>query len=440
MQTIKLGKRQEFIQELFKGSRKLRYAYLKYFYPTQYHIPEKSDIDLIIDKKEIREWKRLIQDSNYVKRVRFREKSFALYAEIFFEDGSFLEMDLIHACKWKFNVFLQTEEILEFSNLNLEGIKIASLQHSFAYLSLFYTLNSSEIPQKYIDFYHQLDGQKKAEVRQYIQTKYQLEELGDNIFDLLPHRKKLIARIQNFSDNQGWTGLLLKASSFRDRLKDPGMVITFSGVDGAGKSTILEETRKILAEKYRKEIVLLRQRPSILPILSSYKYGKQEAEQKAANTLPRTGTNKSKISSFVRFMYYYCDYVLGQFYVYLKHSLKGHIILYDRYYFDYIVDSKRANIVLPPAFIKALYRFVFKPDLNVLLYADPELILARKQELSAEDIRKLTTDFKALFGEFDRKHKASTYLLLNNVVLEESLESIENAYLEIAGEESEKHD
>jgi len=440
MQTIKLTKRQVFIQDLFKASRKLRYAYLKYFYPTQYHIPEKSDIDLIIDKKEIREWKKLIQDSNYVKRVRFREKSFALYAEVFFEDGSFLEMDMIHACKWKFNVFLQAEEILEFSHLNLEGIKIASLQHSFAYLSLFYTLNSTEIPQKYIDFYDQLEGPRKADIRRYIETKYQLDDLGNNTFDLLPHRKQLINRIQNFSDNQGWTGFLLKASSFRDRVRHPGMVITFSGVDGAGKSTILEESRKILAEKYRKEIVLLRQRPSIFPILSSYKYGKKEAEQKAANTLPRTGTNKSKISSFIRFMYYYCDYVLGQFYVYLKHTLKGHIILYDRYYFDYIVDSKRANIVLPPKFIKALYRFVFKPDLNVLLYADPDLILARKQELSEEDIRKLTGDFKALFGEFDNKHKASTYLQINNVVLKKTLERIENAYLEIAGEESEKHD
>ena len=285
-----------------------------------------------------------------------------------------------------------------------------------------------------------MGGEKKAEIREYLQTKYQLEDLGENVFDLLPHRKQIITRIQRFSDNQGWAGMLLKASSLRDRIKHPGMVITFSGVDGAGKSTILEETRKTLAEKYRKEIVLLRQRPSILPILSAYKYGKKEAEQKAATTLPRTGTNKSKISSFIRFMYYYCDYVLGQFYVYLKHTLKGHIVLYDRYYFDYIVDSKRANIVLPPAFIKALYRFVFKPDLNVLLYADPALILARKQELSEEDIRKLTKDFKALFGEFDTKHKASTYLLINNVVLEESLEKIEEAYLEIAGEESESYD
>ena len=81
-------------------------------------------------------------------------------------------------------------------------------------------------------------------------------------------------------------------------------------------------------------------------------------------------------------MYYYVDYVLGQFYVYTKANLKGHILLYDRYYFDYIVDSKRANIVLPSGFVKGLYRLVFKPDLNFLLFADPDVILARKQELS----------------------------------------------------------
>lgn len=434
MQTIKLSKRQEFIRDLFLEARKLNYAFLKYFYPTQYHIPTKSDLDLVVDKKELDSWRRIIRDGLHVKKVSFREKSFALYAEVFFENGDFLEIDLIHACKWKFHVFLPASEILSSQKLNLEGIKIASLEHSFAYLSLFYTLNNCKIPQKYQDFYAELETEKQQEIRHYLIQKYQLKRLGDDLFDLLPFRNHLIRRIQRFSDNQGISGLGLKLLSFRDRLREAGITITFSGVDGAGKSTILEETRQILTEKYRKEVVLLRQRPSILPILSTYKYGKKAAEQRAANTLPRQGNNKSKISSLVRFLYYYTDYVLGQWYVYVKVNLKGHILLYDRYYFDYIVDSKRANIVLPPKLIKALYRPVFKPQLNFLLFADPEIILARKQELSKSEILELTQNFRSLFSQLNKSYPKSQHIEINNLEIEQTLARIETAYLETVGQ------
>lgn len=428
MKVIHLTHRQEFIQELFGKSRPLRYAFLKYFYSTQYQIPESSDLDIIVDFKELDQWKRLIQDSNQAYSVNFKKKSFALFVEVFFEDGSFLEIDLIYQCKWRFNVFLQVEEILDEANLNIEGIKVASLPHSFAYLSLFYTLNSCPIPQKYQDFYQELDKSRQQEIRNFLESKYQLTDLGEDLFELSKHREQIIQRIRRFYDNKGLAGFLLKAKSVQDRLTDPGITITFSGVDGAGKSTVLEQTRLMLTEKYRKEVVLLRQRPSILPILSSYKYGKEAAEQKAADTLPRMGSNKSKISSFIRFMYYYLDYVLGQFYVYAKCNLKGHILLYDRYYFDYIIDSKRANIVLSPVLIRHLYRLVFKPDLNFLLYADPDIILARKQELSKEDIVKLTKKFRELFTQLNTKYPASKHIEINNLDLEETLATIENAY------------
>jgi putative protein kinase ArgK-like GTPase of G3E family len=48
-----------------------------------------------------------------------------------------------------------------------------------------------------------------------------------------------------------------------------GLILTFSGVDGAGKSTILSEFKDRLEKKYRKKVVVIRHRPSILPILSA---------------------------------------------------------------------------------------------------------------------------------------------------------------------------
>jgi thymidylate kinase len=172
----------------------------------------------------------------------------------------------------------------------------------------------------------------------------------------------------------------------------------------------------------------LRHRPSVLPILSAWKYGKEAAEQKCVDSLPRKGNNKSQLSSALRFAYYYTDYLLGQLLIYVKYMLRGYVVLYDRYYFDFVVDGKRSNIRISPRFIRQLYRFVYKPQLNVFLYAAPEIILKRKQELSAEDIVQLTDQYKILF---DRLGSQQRYICIENMDKQATIDRIEQAYIQL---------
>jgi thymidylate kinase len=213
-------------------------------------------------------------------------------------------------------------------------------------------------------------------------------------------------------------------------LKKKVEIITFSGVDGAGKTTILREFTELLQNKYKKKVIEIRHRPSILPILSAIKYGKSVAEKKTMEVLPRTGANKSKVSSYVRFFYYLIDYVVGQWFVYFKYTRKDKIIIYDRYYFDFINDAKRANIDLESGFTSFFYKFIFEPELNVFLYASPDVILSRKQELDKESIVSLTKKYKALFYELGRKNTGQ-YLLIENLDKEKTMDLIEDAYLRV---------
>lgn len=201
-------------------------------------------------------------------------------------------------------------------------------------------------------------------------------------------------------------------------------IITFSGVDGAGKTTILTKVKELIEDKYKKEVVVLRHRPSILPILSAIKHGKKEAEKKTMEVLPRTGKNKSKLSSFIRFSYYLVDYMVGQWINYFKYTAKGKIIIYDRYYFDFINDGRRSNIHFPPSLIKFGYHFLLKPELNFFLYADAHTILSRKQELNKETIETLTTNYRDLFDDFENKYKASSYKSINNEELQDTISYI----------------
>ncbi|MFM2047800.1 MAG: hypothetical protein RI955_346, partial [Bacteroidota bacterium] len=240
----------------------------------------------------------------------------------------------------------------------------------------------------------------------------------------------IINKILAKPENKGIKGIVNKINYMADTIKDwfqwDGIVITFSGVDGAGKSTIIENIKAKVEKQMRCRTVVIRHRPSLLPIISALQHGKAKAEQMSMQTLPRQGKNKSSVSSLIRFAYYYFDYFVGQFYVQLKYVSRGYVVLYDRYYFDFVHDARRSNIDLSKNFTEPFYSFLLKPKLNFFLTAPADLILKRKQELSAETINELTAEYTAHFAKLSKKFSNSKYLVVNNIVLDETIETIYN--------------
>ncbi|NJM52801.1 MAG: hypothetical protein HC846_05050, partial [Blastocatellia bacterium] len=97
-------------------------------------------------------------------------------------------------------------------------------------------------------------------------------------------RAAVIQQIKEQPANKGWQFIKNKIGYYMDTatnlFSSKGMIITFSGVDGAGKSTVIENTRQQIEKVLRKKVVVLRHRPSVLPILSAWKHGKEAAEKK----------------------------------------------------------------------------------------------------------------------------------------------------------------
>ncbi len=427
--ALHLNQRRTGLAWLFARVKDWNYVFLKYFYSSLEEIPEQSDLDLIVPKADLAQWKKLLSWMPGLEKIHFSDKSFASYAALYFEDGSYLEIDLIHQIKWKQWTFLPATELIERGHLNEEGIKVGRLADAYCYLLSFYLLNGAAVPTKYQDFFGGLPEVEQLSIRNVFARRFQLDEARSlDLFQLQLYRPHIQRLLGSRPENKGISGLVNRFRWGRDYLRTPkAPTITFSGVDGAGKSTLLELTRKLLTEKYRQEVVMRRQRPSILPILSSFKYGKEAAETRAANTLPRQGGNQSRLSSLVRFAYYLVDYLLGQHLVAWKYNQRGRLLLYDRYYFDYIVDSKRANLTLSANFTRFFYRWIHKPELNILLYADPEVIISRKQELSETDIRQLTNDFLGLFNRLGQQSHGSNsiYLPIHNLEIEATMAEIE---------------
>ena len=81
-------------------------------------------------------------------------------------------------------------------------------------------------------------------------------------------------------------------------------------------------------------------------------------------------------------------------------------------------------------FIKFFYRFVFKPEINIFLYAKSEVILSRKQEMDEKSIVELTAKYKTLFESFSEKN-IEKYECIENLDKEKTLQIIENLYIEV---------
>lgn len=418
LKTPMLDDRQQLILSLTDHLTQYQYAGIKIPHSAPETWSSASDIDLITYRKTIASLMDFCQAHPRVARMDIRGRSYMTGIFLWMEDGGTLALDLIRTLKRKSVVFMDAGSIIAGATPNHHGVKIASDSDHARYIAWFYGLNHSAVPQKYSHYAVHISRSKDS-----------ADRLLSSILtgDAAAHGQ-LNYILTESPQNQGFKKIIntitYLADTVRDFLRFDGMMITFSGVDGAGKSTIIDEITTRIQKSLRKEVVVLRHRPSVLPIISALKHGKARAEEISVSKLPRTGTNQSTFSSLVRFGYYYADYFFGQFYIYLKYVCRGKVVLYDRYYFDFINDSKRSNIVLPSGLVKLGYKLLIKPDLNYFLYADPEVILSRKQELDTETIQTLTKKYKALFAEFGNRYSGSRYIMVNNVVKEETLNNL----------------
>ncbi|RKS94560.1 thymidylate kinase [Flavobacterium limicola] len=403
--------RELLIMDVFDCIQNRKYAALKLHdgFPETLNI--NSDIDLILAKKEGIALTNFIKNHPLVLNITTNKKSFMNSILIFLKDGSLLALDLITQLKVRNLEILDLNKIIVNSSRNLYGVSHASNMDTARYVALFYMLNASKIPEKYKpNQNHIINSTEVLDVM--IRTN------PANLLNFIKSNK------QNSSFYFIKNTLLYVWDTIKNNSRNHGFIITFSGVDGAGKSTVIENIALRIEKQLRKKVIVLRHRPSILPILSVWTKGKEKAHQDAIESLPRLGKNNSLLSSLLRFSYYYTDYILGQFVIYFKHIVRGHVVIYDRFYFDFINDSRRSNIELPKNITLFCYRFLLKPKFNFFLFADADVILKRKQELSKITIEKLTHDYHSLFESLSSKSDFSIYQTINNIELETTLNRI----------------
>lgn len=187
----------------------------------------------------------------------------------------------------------------------------------------------------------------------------------------------------------------------RNRVRPHGLLLSVSGPDGSGKTTVIDLALAELRQLYGENGVRYHHfRPTVLPrIAEMAKAGGALDKVDADYAQPHRAAPSGFAGSLVRLGYYAMDYLVG--YVRLVHpALKDRrIVLFDRYYHDMICDPGRSRIRLPDWCLRAVGRVLSLPRFSFFIRVAPEVARRRKQELSVEQI----SDLNRRYGDLVRR-------------------------------------
>ena len=174
-------------------------------------------------------------------------------------------------------------------------------------------------------------------------------------------------------------------------------MIAFVGIDGSGKTSIIEGVGKRLKEDEIKfEVVYMG-----LGSSHYFKPLKWIMKLRAGSREKRTGGSAKKLrkQNYRKRGFFW---VLGQFselwlrYFHARKISKKKVVLFDRYFYDGLILSGDYTC-------KILSRFTPKPDKSFLITAPAKTIWKRKEEADVEDIKNYYNNAKRIEKYFNIK-------------------------------------
>ena len=284
-------------------------------------------------------------------------------------------------------LWLRSDEVLSARRQHPRGFWIPAAAHEFAYY-LIKRLNKRYLDEKHGEKLHRLFMEDSAGCERMIERYWK----GSN--------RAALMRMARTND---WVEMTTafesirselkrnSAESFEERLKTApehvlhqvrralnptGGWIAIMGPDGAGKSAVIEAIRDQFRFAYHK-VKCFHLRPKAL-------YRGNDAH--TAVTDPHGKPPRGWIPSVAKVFFMVADYWIGYLLQIAPAMQKSQLIVFDRYFYDLLVDSKRVRYGGPAWLLRFAARIIPHPHLVILLDAPADVLWQRKQEVPFNEV------------------------------------------------------
>ncbi|HXL35502.1 MAG TPA: hypothetical protein VN953_11300 [Gemmatimonadales bacterium] len=210
------------------------------------------------------------------------------------------------------------------------------------------------------------------------------------------------------------------------------MLITFSGLDGAGKSTLIERLKATLEQQHRRVAVF-----HINDHVGLYAYLRALRDRIRGAPAPSNGSPPTRSSGLraayrrvrnavlwnkpLRRLIYPVDLLVFLVYRVYVEKLRKQVLVMDRYFYDTLVDVAYDRAW---GWLHVLQRITPTPDLAVFLDITPEESFARKGEYSVPYLQRRATAYRQVFT------RVPGVVALQNVDFDATARTLERLALE----------
>jgi len=324
-------------------------------------------------------------------------------------------VQILHHDLWAKNIFLFDPENNDFLNLDLYGelsrkdVVFSNELTIFSSLSKYKKLPILATGIEFISYLVKCMDKNTLDSRKFntLSKLYQLDtaQCNKQIDHFFPRSPEIVinAFISNnlsmITDNaklllKGFTSLkstnlhrdLFNIIRVVKRVATPtGITIAFLGSDGSGKSTIIDRITHANLPFRRTDYFHLK------PL----KTGKNK-DNNAIIDDPHKHPPYSSFKSYLKLIYFIYQYNFGWVKNILFLKRKSSLIIFDRYYDDLLVDSRRYRYGGSLHIAKLIKKFIPQPDIYFILTGTPDVIYSRKQEVAFEELERQVKSYESL--------------------------------------------